>query len=80
MQRPPMTLSTIVLDAPEARVLADFYRRLLGWMVEAVRPTWPSSPRTSRKTTCWCISTLRATRSVCGCDAVEVYPEAPGVE
>ena len=33
-QQPRMTLSTVVLDAPDARELADFYRRLLGWEVK----------------------------------------------
>jgi catechol 2,3-dioxygenase-like lactoylglutathione lyase family enzyme len=31
---PRLTLSDIVLDAPKARELAAFYRRLLGWEVE----------------------------------------------
>ena len=35
-----MTLSGIVLDSPDARVLADFYRRLLGWTVEQDEPGW----------------------------------------
>ncbi len=30
-QQPRMRLSTVVLDAPDASELADFYRRLLGW-------------------------------------------------
>ncbi|MDP8923413.1 MAG: VOC family protein, partial [Chloroflexota bacterium] len=33
-----MTLSGIVLDAPDARTLADFYRRLLGWTVAKDEP------------------------------------------
>ena len=37
---PRMTLSGIVLDSPDARVLADFYRRLLGWTVEQDEPGW----------------------------------------
>lgn len=32
-QQPSMALSGIVLDAPDARALADFYLRLLGWTV-----------------------------------------------
>ena len=39
-QLPRMTLSGIVLDSPDARVLADFYRRLLGWTVEQDEPGW----------------------------------------
>ena len=39
-QLPRMTLSGIVLDSPDARVLADFYRRLLGWTVEQDEPDW----------------------------------------
>lgn len=35
-----MTLSTIVLDAPDARALAEFYRRLLGWTVERAEADW----------------------------------------
>ena len=31
--RPTLTYSGVVLDAPEPRALADFYRRLLGWTV-----------------------------------------------
>lgn len=31
-------LSGIVLDSPDARVLAAFYRRLLGWTVEKDEP------------------------------------------
>ena len=39
-QTPPMTLSGIVLDSPDAGSLADFYRRLLGWAVEQDEPGW----------------------------------------
>jgi len=39
-QRPQLTLSGIVLDAPDARELAAFYRRLLGWTVEQDEPDW----------------------------------------
>jgi catechol 2,3-dioxygenase-like lactoylglutathione lyase family enzyme len=38
--RPPMALSGVVLDAPDARELAAFYRRLLGWEVEQDEPGW----------------------------------------
>jgi catechol 2,3-dioxygenase-like lactoylglutathione lyase family enzyme len=31
MDRPRLTVTAIVLDAPNARDLAAFYRRLLGW-------------------------------------------------
>jgi catechol 2,3-dioxygenase-like lactoylglutathione lyase family enzyme len=40
MKRPLMTLSTVVLDAPDAHALADFYRRLLGWEVERAEDHW----------------------------------------
>jgi catechol 2,3-dioxygenase-like lactoylglutathione lyase family enzyme len=40
MRGPRMTLSGIVLDSPDARVLADFYRRLLGWTVKQDEPGW----------------------------------------
>jgi len=39
-QPPRMTLSTVVLDAPDARELADFYRRLLGWEVKVDEGDW----------------------------------------
>ncbi|MGH9247158.1 MAG: VOC family protein [Acidimicrobiales bacterium] len=35
-----MTLTATVLDSPDARVLADFYRRLLGWKMRADEPEW----------------------------------------
>ena len=35
-----MTLSGIVLDAPDARELAAFYHRLLGWSVVEDQPQW----------------------------------------
>ncbi len=38
--RPSMKLSGIVLDAPDPRALADFYRRLLGWPVEKDDASW----------------------------------------
>jgi catechol 2,3-dioxygenase-like lactoylglutathione lyase family enzyme len=40
MQPPRMTLSGIVLDSPDAHVLAAFYRRLLGWSVVQDEPDW----------------------------------------
>ena len=39
-QRPELTLSGIVLDAPDARELAAFYQRLLGWEVQQDEPDW----------------------------------------
>ena|SRR5437867_1068800 len=39
-ERPRMTLSTVVLDAPDAAALAEFYRRLLGWTVERAEADW----------------------------------------
>jgi len=33
-------MSATVLDAPDPRALADFYRRLLGWTVTADEPDW----------------------------------------
>ncbi|MCO6007455.1 VOC family protein [Actinoallomurus purpureus] len=38
--RPRLTLSGIVLESPDARELAGFYRRLLGWEVEHDEPDW----------------------------------------
>ena len=38
--RPHMTLSGIVLDSPDARGLASFYQRLLGWSVTQDEPDW----------------------------------------
>ncbi|MFJ6567855.1 VOC family protein [Streptomyces sp. NPDC091292] len=38
--RPRLTLSTIVLDAPDAHELAAFYQRLLGWEVEREESDW----------------------------------------
>ncbi|MFI0485965.1 VOC family protein [Actinomadura sp. 9N215] len=37
---PRMTLSAPVLDAPDPRALAAFYRRLLGWTVVQDEPDW----------------------------------------
>ena len=39
-ERPSMKLSGIVLDSPDPRALAGFYRRLLGWELGADEPTW----------------------------------------
>jgi catechol 2,3-dioxygenase-like lactoylglutathione lyase family enzyme len=35
-----LILTGAVLDAPDARELADFYRRLLGWTVVHEEPDW----------------------------------------
>jgi catechol 2,3-dioxygenase-like lactoylglutathione lyase family enzyme len=40
MDRPRMTVTSIVLDAPSANELAAFYRRLLGWEVRSDEPGW----------------------------------------
>jgi catechol 2,3-dioxygenase-like lactoylglutathione lyase family enzyme len=40
MDQPKMTLTATVLDAPDPRTLAAFYRRLLGWTVEREEPDW----------------------------------------
>ena len=40
VRTPRMNLSGIVLDSPDAQVLAAFYRRLLGWTVERDEPDW----------------------------------------
>ena len=37
---PPLSMTATVLDAPDPRALADFYRRLLGWTVTADEPDW----------------------------------------
>ena len=39
-QQPRMRLSTVVLDAPDASELADFYRRLLGWAIKVDEGDW----------------------------------------
>jgi hypothetical protein len=39
-QRPRMRLAATVLDAPDARELAAFYHRLLGWPVGQDEPGW----------------------------------------
>jgi catechol 2,3-dioxygenase-like lactoylglutathione lyase family enzyme len=35
-----MSITSIVLDAPDANELAAFYRRLLGWEVRSEEPGW----------------------------------------
>ncbi len=37
---PRLTLSGVVLDSPDPRALAEFYRRLLGWTIAKDEPTW----------------------------------------
>jgi catechol 2,3-dioxygenase-like lactoylglutathione lyase family enzyme len=39
-QTPRLTLTAVVLDSPDARALAAFYRRLLGWTVNKDEPGW----------------------------------------
>lgn len=39
-ERPVMRLTSTVLDAPDARELAAFYHRLLGWPVTKDEPDW----------------------------------------
>lgn len=39
-EAPRLTLAGVVLDAPDARALADFYRLLLGWSVRTDEPEW----------------------------------------
>jgi catechol 2,3-dioxygenase-like lactoylglutathione lyase family enzyme len=39
-ERPAMTLTAVVLDSPDAGLLADFYQRLLGWPVGTSEPGW----------------------------------------
>ncbi|MFG2371285.1 VOC family protein [Streptomyces sp. NPDC048504] len=36
----PTTLTTVVFDAPDAHELADFYCRLLGYVVREDEPDW----------------------------------------
>ena len=40
MTHPRLSLSAVVLDAPDARELADFYRRLLGWEIKVDEGDW----------------------------------------
>ncbi len=46
-ERPWMSLSGVVLDAPDARELAEFYLRLLGWPLRYEERDWVilSAPR-----------------------------------
>ena len=37
---PRFSLATVVLDCPDAHVLADFYGQLLGWEVTLSEPDW----------------------------------------
>lgn len=37
---PDFSLAAVVLDCPDARALADFYSRLLGWEVAVDEPAW----------------------------------------
>jgi catechol 2,3-dioxygenase-like lactoylglutathione lyase family enzyme len=37
---PRLTLTATVLDAPDARELARFYQRLLGWPIGSDEPDW----------------------------------------
>lgn len=38
--RPRLSLTAVVLDSPDARELAAFYLRLLGWSVRTDDPGW----------------------------------------
>jgi catechol 2,3-dioxygenase-like lactoylglutathione lyase family enzyme len=40
VERPAMTVTSIVLDAPDPEELGAFYRRLLGWEVRSQEPGW----------------------------------------
>lgn len=40
MQGPRMTFTAVVLDVPDAGVLARFYTRLLGWEINADESGW----------------------------------------
>jgi catechol 2,3-dioxygenase-like lactoylglutathione lyase family enzyme len=39
-EQPRMSLTATVLDAPDARALAQFYHRLLGWPIGRDEPDW----------------------------------------
>ncbi|HET8795332.1 MAG TPA: VOC family protein [Arthrobacter sp.] len=39
-QAPQLTLSAVVLGAPDAQELADFYRKLLNWKEKYSEPGW----------------------------------------
>ena len=40
MARPNLKVTSVVLNAPDARELADFYQRLLGWRTRTDEPEW----------------------------------------
>ena len=40
MKRPRMELTATVLDGPDARALAAFYKQLLGWEIGSDDPDW----------------------------------------
>jgi catechol 2,3-dioxygenase-like lactoylglutathione lyase family enzyme len=40
VERPALTLSATVLDAPDPRALAAFYQQLFGWPVVSDYPEW----------------------------------------
>ncbi len=40
MARPKLTITAVVLGAPDARELAEFYRQVLGWDIGANEPGW----------------------------------------
>ena len=46
-EAPQFSLAAATLDCPDARALANFYRRLLGWEVTVSEPHWVElrSPR-----------------------------------
>lgn len=39
-QTPRFSLATVVLDCPDAHILANFYLELLGWEVKWSEPQW----------------------------------------
>ncbi|HEX8508105.1 MAG TPA: VOC family protein [Propionibacteriaceae bacterium] len=39
-ERPKMSVTGFVLDAPDAQALAGFYRQLLGWEAASDEPGW----------------------------------------
>jgi catechol 2,3-dioxygenase-like lactoylglutathione lyase family enzyme len=40
VEPPRLSLATVVLDCPDAHVLAGFYGRLLGWEAKWTEPDW----------------------------------------
>ena len=40
VERPEMSVTSVVLGAPDAQQLAAFYRKLLGWEVRTDEPGW----------------------------------------